>query len=202
MPTVARVQTVFTGVAGTPWYSNIYWNGEDDRDVQSIYSVTRAFWAGVRGIITNAVTITVDPQILSYDVESGEAVGADTAEPAAITGGGSATALPYANQALVQASTSAYKYGRNVQGRIYVPGLLQTSAGSILSTAAQGTVTAAAQILLDGPTTDTARWTIYSRPKPFQIGGSLPLDGRPGFESQVTGINVPTKLAVLRSRRD
>src|SRR3982750_3658664 len=58
---IQRVRTIFPGVAGSPWYSNLYFTGETQTLADAATAATRAFWDSVKGYISTGISIQVQP---------------------------------------------------------------------------------------------------------------------------------------------
>lgn len=184
-----RVRTVATGVAGTPYYTNLHFAGEDQAAAQDAYDRVRAFWSAIALQLRTGLVIDVDNAVTQIDLSTGEPTGVLTVTDAGnVAGGGAAEALPPATQALVTFRTGQYVGGRAIQGRMFIPALTENvndASGSLRGETAS-LITSAAQGLLDGD--PGVGLSIYSR-KNF-------------ISAAATSATCQTKWAVLRSRRD
>lgn len=185
MPIMGRIRTVFTGVAGTPWYSNIYVLGTED-DAAAQVDAVGEFWATVSALMTGVVDWTVEGDVAQIDSATGDLVGVTSETPVSGSGTNAGDPLPYANQALVNWSTSVFAGGRNIKGKTFIPALCEdsNSVGTLLS-ASDGVITDAANALVAAL---NGSMVIYSPTN--------------ALAAEVTGASVPSKFAVLRSRRD
>lgn len=178
-----RVRTVFTGVAGTPWYSNLYFG--DTSLPADAHAAVVDFWALIGPYIHTSVDWTVESEVTVLSILTGQPTSQTSV--GAISGGGTASGqpLPWATQGLLRARTEAYANGRNVRGRIFIPGLTEDAQSQGRPEPAVGPlmVTAAEQLLL----TD-ATWVVWSRKNQIQ--------------PEVTSVDFWQEWAVLRSRRD
>jgi hypothetical protein len=199
--TIARVRTVFTGVSGAPWYSNLYFGtGAGDPEALASHNVTAAFWAQMDGSISNDVSYTVQGEVFMIDEVTGVIESVESVTPVSAAGAQATDMLPTLNQGLVTLRTGVYRYGRPVIGKIFIPGFTeaQNTDGRI-----DATTTATFQTyvneLVDG-VPDSAELCVWSRPK---VTGLLPVPTvRPGAASFVTAGVMNRDFAVLRSRRD
>jgi hypothetical protein len=185
MPTMARIRTVFTGVAGAPWYSNMYFDA-DAVSGGDYAAFVADFWVALQGIQHQAVDWVVQPEFAVIESTTGLIV--DVGTWAGESGGGTNVVepLPWANQAIVHWFTGVYLNGRQVRGKTFVPGLTQTSndAGSLLPTQ-RATIDAAAEELInDG----NGAFVVFS---PTNLA-----------DIPITSASVPSLIGVLRSRRD
>lgn len=185
MTTLARIRTIFTGVAGTPWYSNIYFDADATTGAGYAADVA-AFWATCAPQMSSAVDYTVESTYGVIDDATGNLIGIGSW--AGATGGGSNTnaPLPFSNQALVNWTTGAFLGGRQVRGKTFIPALTTpANDNGVLGAATRAVFLAAAEELLsDG----NGALRVYS-PKNLT-------------SAAVTDTAVPTLIAVLRSRRD
>lgn len=186
-----RTRVVWTGVAGTPWYSNFFWAGDDAAEAQAAQDQTIAWLAAIKGLVTTAVTGTAQPEVTRitestgvmtdiYDVSASVSQGTNIGEP-----------LPYQIQVLTKLSTEIIRNGRRVSGRCFVGGLCETNQTNgvgpdeVIREAVQECFT---DVLLDG----TANLVVWSRP----------VDGGPaGTTSLVTGAQTNAVWSSLRTRR-
>lgn len=188
MTSIRRVRTVFSGVAGTPWYSNFYFtlvNGT----VQDHLDLVGAFWGAVDARIIPDVTWETESDVAVIDDATGQLTGIETGTGPSGVGSQAGIMLPASNQALVHWLTGSFLNGRQLRGRCFIPGLTETDndAGGTLSATAQSVIQAAADALVTNSATP----------------GPLRVFSKSGFTSAtVSSADVPTKWAVLRSRRD
>lgn len=185
MVELSRYQTVFTGVAGAPWYSNIYFEGGTPEG--AAYGPNLAtFWEAIDNVMHNSITWTIDSSYTVIESTTGEIQDVGTWDGATGVADLSAEALPWANQAVINWKTGFYTGGRELRGKTYVPALTQTANdGGILLAATRTTIEDAANALVTNSASALAVW------------------GRThGVEAIVETATVPTKIAVLRSRRD
>jgi hypothetical protein len=185
-----RVRTVFTGVAGTPWYSNLYFDGAGltSVDAQTALNNVRALWNDYKGSMSSQISINLDPFVPVINPATGDVTGGFTVTPGAtIIGSGVGERMPSLCQVLVSLKTGSYVGGRQVAGKCFLPGTteaLNTANGDIPSASAAyfaglfNTLVAAA-----GP--DPVVWS-----------------KKAGAVYQIASATASTKWAVLRSRRD
>lgn len=180
-----RVRTVFTGVAGSPWYSNHYFTVDQTTPASAI-SAVNGFWGGLVGYISDEVTISVRGEVLTIQSETGQAVGAAALSNVNFIGTNSGEKLPLATQGLVTWQTGSFQSGRRVIGKTFIPGLgdLANDEGAP-STFFRGAVQAAADAYIAYQDSNPCIWS--------KKNGTAPL---------VTGATPATFFGVLRSRRD
>jgi len=184
-----RVRTVFTGVTGSPWVSTINFGGPaqtgNQTDADAAVAAVGAFWGAVDGNMHTSVTWTTLPDVLFLG-DNGIAAASFATTPQVGTGATGGTPLPWATQALVRGLTSSFVGGRQVRGRIFVPGLTSTAVTSgAVATAVQTALTTAAGTL---NAVTTPPWAIWSKINATVV--------------PVSSVSVWSQFAVLRSRRD
>lgn len=197
-----RIRTVFTGVAGSPWYSNLYFDpAEGDAPVSTAQAVA-AFWEDLEGDIANNVSWSIDPSVPTIDPATGDTTDYTTVNVAGGQGTNLGVLLPIATQGLITLRTSATIRNRRLIGRIFVPGLCASTSGpdgEFTGTFADRMTTAANTLRTASSGGNVEALCVWSRPKgpsleiPFQL---------PGSAHVVTGASGALKPAVLRSRRD
>lgn len=192
-----RIRSVSTGVAGTPWYTNIYMSGGSAAAADARARVV-TFWNALVGIQRSDLQTVVEQEVWEIDPFTGDTLGisnAGTGAPA--TGTSASPPLPTANQGLIRVATQGVQRNRRVKGKIYVPGLTTGSmTDGRLNNATITVLTNAAQGLVGG--TGPSRLVVWSRP----LGPFGPIPAVLGSEHTATGIGVWNEYAVLRSRRD
>lgn len=185
-----------TGVAGSPYYTNLYFNG----------GISEA--AGARTRVVNFVnalvpvqrtdlSTAVEQEVLEIDPATGDTIAIASVGGGAPVSGTSASApLPPATQGLIRLQTNTLRLNRRVQGRTFVPGLTTVSSldGRPTNTLI-GALNAAATALTSGVITD--RVVVWARPRPL-VG---PV-GLPGQAANVVATSTWAEFAVMRSRRD
>jgi hypothetical protein len=195
---LVRVQTIWTGVAGSPYYTNLYAlgplstnNGNDLATAWRAFLVTFAPHWGL------GVSAQIKPELLEFDEGTGVVTGAGTTIQAAVAGTGAGDQLPRANQGLIQWSTLGIVHNRRVRGRTFLPAPIEADndatavPSSAYKTAANGAITT----LLS---TMTNRMEIWAQP----FAGAEGNPARAGTKHIVTGGTTAAYWAILRSRRD
>lgn len=183
-----RIRTVFTGVAGTPWYSNLYFDASTTGSQQVVANVWN-FWNTIKGQIDTRVTATVQGLVPIINDATGDIVRVESYLDVPLDCNGSGNVLPQADQTMLNLLTGTYTAGRQLRGRLFIPGLISAAANG------DGTVAAnflaaqidAAEDLRDAAVV-TGAWLVWSR--------------KNGTSDTVQSITGKTTFAVLRSRRD
>lgn len=184
-----RVRTVFTGVTGSPWMNTLNFGGPgqtgNQTDADAAVAATGAFWGAVDALINTAVSWATLPEVLFLG-DDGVAAASFATTPATGTGAGAAEIMPFATQALIRTLTGVFVGGRQLRGRIFIPGLTEASnqSGSVIA-ATQTALQTAANTLNAVVTPPLAVWSkTHATVEP------------------VSSATVWSQFAVLRSRRD
>lgn len=177
-----RIRTVFTGVPGSPYMSNFFFDAGEVGDATAAANATYDFWNAVDGYMTTACTWVIDNDVPLFTnpetIAGWESVVGGTG-----TGQKSDEQMPRSNQILVQWSTGVVFNNRRIRGRTFIPALTQDANfnGAVLPATAAAIDTAATALVGQG-------LTIASRAaNTFNL---------------VTSADVWGQFAVLRSRRD
>lgn len=197
MTSLIRVRAVGTGWAGGPGLMTFYFSGSTTPTGSEALEASARVRSALNGCITvipAGVTWQVSGACDVLDDATGALVGSlSNTDPAVVTGTGTTGLQPPASAALIRFTTSAVINGRRLQGRRFfspLPGSSLATTG-LLTSAAQSSLTAGFGLLVVQITTPITH-RVWHRPGPLG----------PGSSSASTGNSTPTKLAVLRSRRD
>lgn len=200
------VKTHWAGTSGGPGLTQLAYETSSGGygtpgDANNATAAVRAFWAGIALYIPNEVTLTVDPVVDCYAVDSLNndlvtSVSATTA-PTSVTGGGTGS---YNMAAGLKANlnTGIIRHGRRVRGCLYiVPAdvAAYTATGTVNPTAKTAIDNSGATMLAAFNTAGLilgvwSRWNKQKHP-----------DWASAF-SAVNTIKTNDKAAVLRGRRD
>jgi hypothetical protein len=188
MATIRRVRTVFTGVAGTPWYSNMYFATSGGTAADSVANVD-AFWTTLAAQINTAVTGTVEGDVAIIESTTGEITSVESVTDGTIDFTGSGNVLPPANQGMINLNTNTYAGGRQIRGKLYIPGLVvgaQNSDGTVAAAYYGAWVSVAGALKTSASTTGV--WVVYSPTH--------------HMHAAIESVTPKTTFAVMRSRRD
>lgn len=191
MAILGRLRTLWGGVAGSPYYTNMYYltdaGGAGMQDSCDAWTdLIDAFSTS----LGTSMTVAIYPDVPLIDSATGILTGATTVSGAVVDPDGGTDLLPPATQGLLRWQTAAVVAGRRLRGRTFLPGMTEgdTNAGGsvlpalvssmngYLSATFLPAVAAAAPLVVYGPTHHAF--------------------------SEVTSGNMWTEFAVLRSRRD
>lgn len=188
-----------TGLAGAPYFSTIYTNGNAPADADAAAPHMTTFWSGLKGLMTAGLTIALEPEVDSLLPETGQVVNTFAAGGWVnqVTTGNAP--LPKATQGLLRIRTDGFVAGRRVNGRLFLPALANDAQlGGVPSNALLTTLSSAANTLRTSLDATASEWVVWSRPKDADDSGPA----RAGSSHAVTSVSVWTQFAVLRSRRD
>lgn len=192
-----RVRLLGTGVAGSPWISNLYFQEGTGGTPQEVADACGNFLDLAKAQWMSTVTWQVDPEVVTVDETDGTITAATQVDTDPYVGGTTAgQMLSRASQINIRMSTGFYFLGRQVQGHLYIGGLAasnSTSAGQVSASALTTWTTAAEALFSPAGGVDPVVW---SRPRTF---GGLPAAG---FAVPITAATPQPNFAVLRSRRD
>lgn len=169
----------------------------DDASRNAAGSAMRAFFEGVKSYLPPGTSVLVLPVIDEFDQQTGQLTGSNAipTPPAVVTSNAAPTNYAGGTGIVVQWNTTLIYHGRRVRGRTFIVPTIQAvfDTDGTLTTAAQTTVSAAAQALVTA-SADLgvwARW--FGKPaQAQQIDGAV---------ASVTSQQVKDFASHLRSRR-
>ena len=182
-----RVTTRISGLGGSPGYSRQHFGftgDESEDDAVLAASAVADMWEALNNMIYVGVTMQIEPEVQRINPATGTVTGAFVVDEPAIVGSSPDTPLPWSTQGLLQLRTGVYSGGREVRGRIFVPGV--TSAVNAL-----------------GRPTSTGRDILNAGGAALLASGTgLPVVLSGGQAVPVTTITGWSEWAYLGSRRD
>lgn len=188
-----RVDTILTGLAGSPYFSRLYFEGATEEDANTVRDAVASMWTslftGVNPFV-GRLTATVQGEVASMNPGSGDIQTVYVDDDIVVSPGSTTIAIvPNASQVLVRLQTGTFRGGRRVLGKMFIPCTRasgQDSDGNVTSTMQAG-VKAAVDLLIP------VGLGVWSRPSErFALGTLTP----------VTSTGVWSEYAVMRSRRD
>lgn len=198
MAHIGKVTINWTGWAGAPGYTNLYWGESLGEMTQAIADSAAAkvdTWLGTAiTMLPTAVTVQVDPSVDVIDSATGDLISYYQTPNKPTRTGNNTGPFSSASGACINWYTNDIKNGRRVRGRTFwVPIGSQSMGtdGSLDDTKLTTFRTATGSLLATG---QPGQLGIWSRPtKAAPSSGSWHI---------VSAYNVPDKAAVLTSRRD
>lgn len=198
---LVRVQTTWTGVAGSPYYTNLYALGPlATNNGNDLATAWRTFLAAQVSFLSTGMVATIDGELLEFDETTGTVTGAGTTIQTPVSFTGTGDVLPRSTQLLVRFGTNGIVHNRRVRGRLNIPGHLEANnnADGTPGTALVNSVNTAMQAML---TTMSGRMRVWSQP--LDDDPPSPTNpNRPGSAWAVSSAGVAPFWAILRSRRD
>lgn len=180
-----RVRTRSTGVGGSPYYTNHYFN-DFGSTAQQCADAVNIFWNSMRTVISSQVNMDIEDEVAVINAGTGLQTGQEQVVGAAQNGTSGVDLLPNATQGLIRWSTGVWTGGRQVKGKTFVFGPTEThSTNGIPTPAYTGLLQTAALGLIADTSTELV---IYSPTHLAQFAA--------------TTASAWGQWAVLRSRRD
>ena len=183
-----RLTYVFTGPAGTPYYSRQYFEGTTQADVDEAATRLEDFWQSFNTYIQSSMLGTLQGEAEVIDASTGLITNVLSAGTSVVTFAGGAANVPLATQGLIRLQTTLFLNGRRLQGRIFIPGLAQAANALGVPSAGFQANMASAGLALAGLGTLNSALVVYS-------------ETHRAF-ANVTSVTSWNKFAVMRSRRD
>lgn len=188
--TIARVRTVLSGVPGTPYYSNLYFQGVVTQpQAQDCLDNVAAFFNSLESTIISTCTWLTEGDVALIDEATGTLTGNLSGTGGSGVGTVSGDPMPWSNQGLLRLLTDTYVGGRRLRGRFFNPA--QVEANSTLGVPIGAYITGLntiGQTLITDSATSSSEWVVWSR--------------KNGVAAEVSSVSTWGQWAVLRSRRD
>jgi hypothetical protein len=192
-----RVTTAWTSPNGGPGTSTMFVNGDGSLLAQDAVNAIAAFWNGLSARIATAVDAAIESDVYVINAANGEATGVHSTAPPAVVTSGTVDQNSAATQGLVRWLTGVYLDGRQVRGRTYIPGPMESDNAAGRPGSAWLTPVQAAANTLVG----TGLLGVWRRPLPDpEAPNGPPL--RAGSFHLVNAASAWGEWAVLRSRRN
>ena len=187
MTLLRRIDTVWTGLAGTPGLTSLWFKHQAGSAVPAATAVD-TFWKANTGRMCIGLTGQVQDDQRIYESTTGQVVAMEQGgAPAPISASASGEPLPLFTQGLLRLKTGVFIEGRRLQGRIFIPAPPETeNTFNKPTTVYTGVFNSAAATLKTSSVTFGA-WEVYSRVHKV--------------EGEVSSALMWGQWAVLRSRR-
>lgn len=182
-----RVQTVFTGSAGAPYYSADFYGGSTEGEALAATNATQEFWFQLANILDGAMTATIQGEVHQIDPATGLTTQVYQHPDQVIDFSGSGEVLPRATQGLLRYRTGDFVAGRELRGRKFIPGVLESST-------TDGRPSAPLLALF------TTAWNA-SRADATAAGGQSVYSLTHKVAAQISLMQPWSEFAILRSRR-
>lgn len=186
MSNIWRVRTAITGGSGAAQLSTQFFDQAAGGTAQHAADAVHAFWTAIHATLISGYIFQVEHIVEDIDVATGQPTGVTPVTATSISATDVGTAAPWATQGLIEWHSGVFLGGREIRGRLFVPGVPQ---GAVVGGAPSSTFQSDLQSAATALATDAnSSLCVYSR-KHRAIG-------------VVTSGTVWNKFAVLRSRRD
>lgn len=185
---MVRVRSVMTGVGGSPFYSNLFFNEAASPDPDALVALVAGFWGNLAGWSALALDGVVEGQVPTIDPATGDIMSVATVADGEFTGNRSGATLPPATQGLLRLLTGSYEGGRQVRGRIFIPALSVEAGTSVPGAGPTGQWGTSAVTFMGDVLDAGYEWVVWSR--------------KNGVQRTIIGATPWSQYAVLRSRRD
>lgn len=154
-------------------------------EVQGALDAALAFWDDLKGVVRQSMIATVESEVADINPASGEIENAYVGVGGTVQGTDAGDTLPTATQGLLRLTTGQYVGGRQIRGRLFLPGPTETSStGGVPVPTYLNTALAAGLGLVNDGATQLVCWSRKN-------GAAFP----------VTSASIWQQWAVLRSRR-
>jgi len=203
MAAIYQVVWTWTGSAGLPGYTNLFYDASTDSATQALAAVTksRLLFAGVGALVPSTVTMTPNTDVRVLSDTDGTLLNIYTVVgPAPVVG---TIADRYASVVggCIDWLTTTVHGTRRMQGRTFVVPLSTlafSGTGSLASTSVTTLGTAAEAMRTGtGPV-----FGVWGRPTYVKPPTTPPTIDRPGLWGPAVSSRIPTKSVYLSSRRD
>lgn len=194
MTEIIRVRHVWTGTAGLPGVSTTYVDSGAG-NAQLAVDAWGDFWTALDDLIANDFTVTLGGNMDHIEDTTGEILSVEAIDEVAIPMQASGQFLPLASQGLCQFLTGVFYSGRQLRGKMFVPGIVEDQNEVGVPTAGCiATFNGALDTLFGFGTGLTGIGRVWGPP--------VPEPARAGRSNHVSNAFFWDQWAVLRSRRD
>lgn len=183
-----RVTTQWGGLQGSPYYTILHYLGDTEDQAEAAHAATVAVWTAIGSYRSSTMTCRVAGEVEQVDPATGAIEATYAVTPVDVGGGAPGELQPTVIQGLVQLRTGTYLAGREVRGRVFLPGSRDTSDLNGRPTTAY---ISGIQTAFNALRTDTTGLGI-----PLQVWSPTR-----GVSASVSACTVWGEWAVLRSRR-
>lgn len=167
----------------------LHFDGEGSEQASAASAATRALWDAIKATIRNDLTARVLPEVSQVDPATGltTATFIQSQSPVVMTGSGARQ--PLVVQGLVRLRTGTYVGGREIRGKVFLPGTTDANdTDGVPSTTYQTAINTAFGSFVTSAAAATVPVVVWSPTK--------------GQVALVQQVSVWGQWAILRSRRD
>lgn len=184
-----RVDTTWSGVPGAPYYTGLHFAGEDAAAASAAHAIVVQAWTALATEVRDDLDATVEPEVSVIEPTTGLTTATFLEPSVTVPMTGAGARQPLVVQGLVSLRTGVYDAGREIRGKVFHPGTLDTrDTDGRPSTAYQTALSTVWGDVITDSTTAGIPLQVYS-PTKF-------------IAAAVTAAGVWNEWAILRSRRD
>lgn len=182
-----RARVVWTGVAGSPYYSNFYFIAEIEQGgALAIQDRVQTALGFLQPWMPSSMLGTIQSEIARIDSVTGDMVGAVGLGTQTVQGSSGSEPEPRATQGLVRLKTNDFVAGRRISGRFFAPGVVSAANNSgVPDNSYRAALEDFANSLIGA---GDVTWVVWSR--------------KNGDAYNIVSAEAWTQFAILRSRRD
>jgi hypothetical protein len=181
-----RAEVTWTGLQGAPYFTALNFIATGQTGADAVGVAVSDFLGSIDNSLSSSLSYSLSSEVTQYNDTTGEPVAVFAIDPFTGTCGDATEVLPPVDQGLARLLTGSYVGGRQIRGRIFIPGLTQASndGGRLISTW-RTAISDAIALMVDQPDASLAVWSPTH-----------------GTTTAVQAVSVWENFASLRSRRD
>ena len=126
-----RVKTRITIPDGSTGFSQQYFGTDTGLLTENAVAAVHDFWNGIKSYLSSGVSVKVDGIVDVVNDATGQITGIiDTGETLVVGGSDEGDVLPAQTQLIVGLRTGVYVGGREIRGRIFIPGFTEANSSA------------------------------------------------------------------------
>lgn len=131
MAVLNELRTVWTGVAGSPYYTTLRHLSTAAISFEDFKAAWGTFLATAKSNYDNALVAQNSAEVRQIESTTGQTVGVFTTTQGIWAGTSVGEALPPMTQLLIRLSTNNFTNGRRIRGRIFLPGQVENNNSTV-----------------------------------------------------------------------
>lgn len=183
---IRRVRVVWTGTPVAGGALSTFYFADSLGTEQDCVDAVATFLGTVDGNMTTQISWATEADVVDINAVTGATEGVTATTPQTGAGASAGELLPAATQGLLRLRTNTIAGGREVRGRIFLPGMVESN--NVSGRPESGMVTSINGAANTLRTDASVLWAVWSR--------------QHGVAPAVASATMWTQWAVLRSRRD
>ena len=120
-----RVTSEWTGAEGSPYYTTMHFGGSTQGEATAAANAVAALWNDLLGHFRDDMSVNVSDDVPQIDVVTGDILQNFVVSTALQSGLSTGDPLPPFTQALLRLRTGVYIAGRELRGKVFIPGLTE-----------------------------------------------------------------------------